>query len=788
MTLAAGTRLGPYEILSPLGAGGMGEVYRARDPRLHREVAIKVLPASFSADSERLRRFEQEARAAGMLNHPNILSVHDVGFEGGAPYVVSELLEGETLRSALGGGPLPVRKAIDYGAQIARGLASAHEKGIVHRDLKPENLFVTSDGRVKILDFGLAKVTEAEGGAGTSSRAATEVAATEPGVVLGTVGYMSPEQVRGRPASPQSDIFSFGAVLYEIVSGQKAFRGESAAETMSGILTKDPPDLSLGNPDIPRGLERVVRRCLEKSPEQRFGSARDLAFDLEALAEPGSPAFAPPGARAKRPTGWIVAAVAAVALGAAALLLRPRSAAIETLAVLPFVNGTGDSSVEYMSDGITESLINSLSRLPNLTVMSRNSVFRYKGRETDAQAAGQALKVQAVLTGRVVQRGSDLSISAELVDTHSNRHIWGDQYQRKASDILTVQEEIVGDISAALRRRLTGVEKERIGKAPTESTEAYGLYLKGRYHWNKRNSEDLGKAIEYFRTAVEKDPGYALAYTGLAEAYATLPAYGFPPRDSLAKAKAAALKALEIDDRLAQARVALAATYEDLDWDFPAAEREYRKAIEIDPKYATAHHWYGLYLSFMGRTDEAIREMERAHQLDPASLVINVGRTVSYVYARRYDTALEAARETVALDRNFAGGHGWLGVVLEQKNQHAEAIAELEEAVRLFGRNTEAVAALAHTYAVSGRRSEALGIIEELKTKWPGQGYEPEVNIAIVDVGLGRNDEAIEWLEKAYKIRSFWLLQLGLKVDPRWDPLRSDPRFADLLKRIGFPP
>jgi serine/threonine protein kinase/Tfp pilus assembly protein PilF len=786
MTFSSGSRLGPYEILAPLGAGGMGEVYRAKDPRLDRSVAIKVLPAAFSENADRLHRFEQEAKAAGALNHPNIVAVYDVGTHEGMPYVVEELLEGETLRQMLAGGKLSPRRAIDYSLQIAHGMATAHEKGIVHRDLKPENLFITRDGRAKILDFGLAKLTPIETEAASSTRARTETAGTEPGVVLGTIGYMSPEQVRGRPADPRSDIFSFGAILYEMLSGERAFRGESAAETMSAILTKDPPDLSIANQDISLGLDRVVRHCLEKSPEQRFHSARDLAFDLEALY-PVSAGSSPPAARAAvQPIRWIAGAAAGITLVAAVLLLRPRSGTIESLAVLPFVNASSDSNIEYLSDGMTESLINSLSQLPNLTVMSRNSVFRYKGREMDAQATGRELRVQAVLTGRVVQRGPDLSVSAELVDTRSNRHIWGDRYNRKLSDILAVQEEIVSDISGKLRRRLTGEEKRRLGKGLTENTEAYDLYLKGRYHWNKRTAEDLQKGIGYFAQAIEKDPTYALAYTGLAESYAILPFYGFPARESLSKAKAAARKALEMDDTLPQAHAALASTYEDLDWDFPASEREYRRAIELDSKYPTAHHWYGLLLAFMGRSDEAIREVDRAYKLDPLSLPISVVRSPTFYYARRYAEATNAARETLELDKSSASAHLWLGVLLEQKKQLPEAIAELEEAVRLFGHHNEALASLGHAYAVSGKREEATRLIEELKT-WPQQGYDPFVNIALVEVGLGRNEEAMEWLEKAYEIRSFWFLQLGLKVDPRWDSLRSNPRFQDLLKRIGFP-
>jgi serine/threonine protein kinase/tetratricopeptide (TPR) repeat protein len=763
----------------------MGEVYRARDPRLGRDVAIKVLPTSLSADPDRLRRFEQEARAAGMLNHPNVTLVHDVGAEGGAPYVVSELLEGDTLRALLAGGRLPLRKAIDYATQIARGLSAAHEKGIVHRDLKPENLFVTRDGRVKILDFGLAKLTGPEDGAAPASRAPTEAAATEPGVVLGTVGYMSPEQVRGRPAGPQSDIFSLGAVLYEMISGQRAFRGESHADTMSGILTKDPPDLSLGNPEVPRGLERVVRRCLEKSPEERFDSARDLAFGLESLSEPSQSSSGSEARPGKRRIPWIIGV--AVGLSGAFILFRSQTGRIESLAVLPFVNASGDPALEYLSDGMTESLINSLSQLPNLAVMSRNSVFRYKGREADVQAAGRELKVQAVLTGRVVQRGTDLTVSAELVDAGSNRHIWGDKYLRKTSDVLVVQEEIVGDISRALRRRLTGEEKRRLSKGITENTEAYGLYLRGRYHWSKRTAEDLRESIDNFQRAIEKDPAYGLAYTGLAESYAVLPIYGLPARDAYGRAKASALKALEIDETLAQPHAVLGLVHENLDWDFPAAEREFRRAVELDPKYPTGRHWLAVFLASMGRTDEAIAEIDRAYELDPLSLIIGSVRGLVFCYARRYGDAIDATRRTVALEKSFPPAHLWLGISLEQAKQLPESVQELSEAVRLFGRHNEALAALAHAHALSGNREEAARLIEELK-RWPEQGYDPAVNIALVETGLGHKDEAFAWLDKALQARSFWFVQLAVKGDPRWDPLRSDPRFADLLKRIGLPP
>jgi serine/threonine-protein kinase len=787
VTLLAGSRLGPYEIVAPIGAGGMGEVYRAKDPRLGREVAVKVLPASFSSDPDRMRRFEQEARAAGILNHPNITAVYDVGTLDGSPYVVSELLEGETLRSRLAGGALAPRRAIDYAIQIAHGLAAAHEKGIVHRDLKPENLFVTKDGRVKILDFGLAKLTRREE-VGRETDLPTTAAGTEPGIVLGTLGYMSPEQVRGKPADARSDIFSFGAILYEMLSGKRAFHGDSAADTMSAILMKEPEELSASNRNLPPGLDRIVRHCLEKNPEARFHSTHDLAFDLEALSDATSPALVSGPPTAVRPAWIISGAVVLAALLAAALLLLPRRGAIKSLAVLPFVNASGDPATEYLSDGITESLINSLSQVPNLTVMSRNSVFRYKGRETDAQAAGKQLKVQAVLTGRVVQRGDDLSVSAELVDTRNNSHMWGDQYSRKRSDVLTIEEAITQDISTRLRQRLTSEEKERLAKRYTENTEAYGLYLKGRYHWNKRTAEDIQKGIEYFQQAIERDPGYALAYAGLAESHAVLHQYaGLPSTETLPKAKAAALKALEIDETLVQPHVTLAFVEENHYWNFPAAEREFKRAIELDPRYPTAHHWYSLYLSLFGRFEEAMREADRAYELDPLSLIINNLRSFCFRHGRQYDKAIEAARKTLELDRSFATAHLSLGIALEAKGRMPEAIEEFEEAARLSRRGLEAVADLGHAYAVSGRREDALQSIEELK-RLLERGQDPLANIALVYAGLGQKDRAIEWLENAYKSRSGWLIFLGLRVDPRWDGLRPDPRFQDLMRRIGLTP
>ncbi len=780
MTLAAGARLGPYEILSPLGAGGMGEVYRAKDPRLGREVAIKVLPASFSQDPDRLRRFEQEARAASALNHPNILTIHDIGTHDGSPYVVSELLEGETLRGRLVGALSP-RKAIEYALPIAHGLAAAHEKGIVHRDLKPENIFVTKDGRVKILDFGLAKLTRPETAGSPLTQAPTATAGTEPGVLLGTLGYMSPEQVRGKPADARSDIFSFGAILYEMLSGKRAFHGDSTADTISAILTKEPPDLSITNRNISPGLERVVRHCLEKGPEQRFQSARDLAFDLEALSDVSAPALAP-RARPRARTLRLGAVLVAVLLGlvAAALLLWPRAKAIESLAVLPFSNAGADPNAEYLSDGITDALINSLSQLPNVTVMSRDSVSGYKKRDIGAQAAGRELSVQAVLKGKLLQRADDLLITAELVDVRRNSHLWGGQFHRKLSEIQTVQEEMAGQISAKLRGRLSGEEKKRLTKRYTENAEAYQLYLKGRYFWEKRTEDSLKKSIDYFNQAIEKDPAYGRAYAGLAEAYSVLSSWGvMPPKESYPKARAAAAKALEIDDSLVEAHACLG-LLTSYDWAWSAAEREFKRAIELNPNYATAHHWYGMLLASLGRSDEAIAELHRAKELDPLSRIIQANNARISLYARQYDRALEEARKTIEQFPDYFNGPLMLGRAHEAKGMLEQAIREYREAVNLGG-GPLALSALGGAYALSGRRVEAQTTLEELKSL-ATRRYVPPYYIATIYQDLGEKDRAFEWLEKAYADGSWDLV--FLKVNPVWDPVRSDPRLADLLRRL----
>ncbi len=782
MTISAGTRLGPYEILGQIGAGGMGEVWRAKDPRLGRDVAIKVLPASYSQDADRLRRFEQEARAAGVLNHPNITAVYDIGQHDGSPYVVQELLEGETLRTALSGGKLSERRAIDYGLQIAHGLAAAHEKGIVHRDLKPENLFVTNDGRVKILDFGLAKLMHSEE-AGVQTNLPTATAGTEPGVVLGTLGYMSPEQVRGKPADARSDIFSFGAILFEMLSGRRAFQGDSAADTMSAILREDPPDLSLANQSLALGLGRIVRHCLEKNPERRFHSAHDVAFDLESLSDASVPTLAV-RAHEQKPIRklrfiWAVAGVAALLAAMAAVLvsLRPHQVGIDSLAVLPFRSMSADADTDYLSDGITDSLTNKLSQLPALRVVARTIVSPYKGHDSDTKKIGRELDVKAVLSGKVTRRGDSLLVQAELVDVRAGSQLWGESYTRKVVDIQSMEQDIAKEISDRLRPKLTGEDKKRLSKSDTTNADAYQLYLKGRYAWEKRTTESLKQSIEYFNQAIEKDASYAVAYAGLSNSYAVLSAWDFmSPKESFPKAISAAKRALEIDDGLAQPHATLGWALTAYDWNFPAAEKEFRTAVQLDPGYATAHHWYGLMLSALARSDESIAELGLATKLDPFSVVMQTNTVRVFIHARQSDRAVESARSVVERQPTSDLAHLWLGYAYESKGMLADALAEYSKS-----KNT---AGIGRVFARMGRRSEARAIASDLEQK-ASRAYVSPFDIARVFAALGDKDRAFEWLDRAYADHSTNLLYA--KVNPNLDELHSDPRFTELLRRMNLP-
>jgi serine/threonine-protein kinase len=798
VALEAGSRLGPYEVVGLLGSGGMGEVYRARDPRLEREVAIKVLPEEV-ADRKHLGRFEQEARAAGALNHPNVLAVYDVGTHDGAPYVVSELLEGQTLRTRLEGGSLPVRKALDFALEIARGLAAAHDKGIVHRDLKPDNVFVTNDGRVKILDFGLAKLTRPtplvrEGDQGTGPRA------TESGVVLGTVGFMSPEQVRGEAVDHRSDIFSFGALLYEMLTGVRAFRRDSAVETMNAILKEDPPEVSRTGRGISPGLARIVRRCLEKRAGDRFRSAHDLALALEAASSgvSGPSREADGGGGAALAFGWakhhkkrLVAALAAMVLVGVGvyrgLVRSPAPAvvgAIDSVAVLPFENVGGDPDREYLSDGIAESLLNELSRLPDLKVIARSTSFRFRGKEVDPRKVGRDLKVGAVLTGRVSQRGDTLVIGAELVDVAQGTQLWGERYNTRMADISTLQHDIARDISRRLRRKVAPRDETSPTTRHTENSEAYRLYLLSRYHYRTQTTPGgLKRAVEYAQQSIEKDPTYAPAYAALADSYIGLGLImQLSNRDALSRARTAAMTALEIDESLPEAHFDLAQVQGRLDWDWAGAERGYKRALELDPNSADAHGWYSFHLIIMGRFEEGIAHAKRAVELDPLSGGrLGIGR--AYFFARQFDQALRAAREALEFGSN-PGIHYLFGWVYREKGMYEEAIAEFRELLKQKPRAAAALAHLGNAYARAGRVREARECLRQLKQRSDVEPVET-YGVAIIHAGLGEKDQAFEWLERAYEVRDQGLL--FLKVGPDLDPLRSDPRFQDLLRRMNFP-
>ena len=800
MALSAGTRLGPYEVLAPLGAGGMGEVYRARDTRLGREVAVKVLPAAFSADPDRLRRFEQEARAASALNHPNILTIYDVGTHDSAPYVVSEFLDGETLRERLAGATLPARKAMDYGIQIAEGLAAAHEKGIVHRDLKPENLFVTKDGRVKILDFGLAKLTQPEVASGALTEVPTATAGTEPGVVMGTVGYMSPEQVRGQRADPRSDIFAFGAILYEMLTGRRAFRGDSAIETMNAILKDEPPEISASRPGLSPALDRVVRRCLEKSPEERFQSARDLAFALQETVSgtaAAPPATALPASRS-RSILWftslglslVALLVVLIATNAGGLRGRLRGRAtgprIESLAVLPLENLSHDPEQEYFADGMTEELITDLAQIRSLRVISRTSVMAYKATKKPLPQIGRELNADAILAGSVQKSGDRVRITAQLIHAATDRHLWARSYERDLRDVLSLQGEVARAVTKEIRAAVTPQEEARLAKVRPVDPEAHELYLKGRYYWNKRTESDVRRGLEFFQKAIERDPAYALAYDGLSGAWLALGFYeGLSPRETFPRAKAAATKALEIDDGLAEARAALAMVNLLFEWNWAQAESEFKKTLELNPNYPAGHHWHAEFLTAMGRHEEAVAEARRARELDPLSLIINawVGRQL--YFSRRYDEAIAECRKTLELDTNFVPAHWLLGSALVQKARYPEAVAEFQEAVRLTEGSPRYLARLGHAYAVMGKLDEARRLLDQL-VELSRHRHVSSYNLAVVALGLGERDRALGWLEKAYEERSSQMC--FLKVEPLWDALRPDPRFHEVLRQVGFTP
>ncbi|MFN0150157.1 MAG: protein kinase domain-containing protein [bacterium] len=794
MPLTSGTKLGPYEIVAPLGAGGMGEVYRARDTRLGRDVAIKVLPAHLSADADLRSRFAREARSISQLNHPHICTLYDVGQHDGVDFLVLELLDGESLRSRLAAGPFSIANAAEFAAQIVAGLAAAHDKGIVHRDLKPENIIITRDGALKILDFGLAKQTSPiAGGTDSASAETTPIDATMPGAIFGTVGYMSPEQVRGLPADARSDLFAFGAILYEMLSGRRAFAGASSAEVLSATLRDEPRALATLDARIPAELERIVGRCLEKDPAKRPESAKALAHDLRRMAAaPADSNASSRGAHRRSSSLWLAAVVAAAAIafivadagGIRSRLFEsapPRK--IVSLAVLPLSNLSGNSDDDYFADGVTEELRADLAGIVGLRVASRSAAARHAGSTQPVEEIARKLGVDALVRGSVARTGDRVSVDAALLDGASGRRLWSERFERDARDVPSLHGQIAGTIARKIRLDVSAEERKRLATARVVDPVAHEAYLRGRFYWNKRDKDALKKGLDQFARAVDLDPDYAAAYAGLADSYVILGVYNFmPPKEAFPAAKAAAAKALELDETLAEAHASLGDAHLHFDRDWEACKREHERALELDASYVTAHHWYGEYFIVMNRPDDALAEMREAVRLDPFSLVSNSQLAWALNMARRYDEAIEVARKTLELDSTWVAASLHLAFALEQTGKLDEAVGILENAA---ARSTDSrcAALLGRALACAGRTAQAKEILASLFER-AKLTYVSPYDFAQIYVGLGDTERALEWLGKALEDRAGLVPFLG--VDPAFDPLRSDPRFAEILSRAGL--
>jgi eukaryotic-like serine/threonine-protein kinase len=793
--LDSGMQIGPYRILGPLGAGGMGEVYRAHDARLGRDVALKVLPPRFAEDVDRLSRFEREARAVGALAHPNIVVVYDFGTDRGVTFAVTELLEGETLQERLSQSTLPWRKAVELAVAVAEGLAAAHTKGIVHRDIKPGNIFITTEERVKILDFGLAKLFAEGSDPKQADTQSYSPVLTKAGTVLGTVPYMSPEQLRGQPVDARSDIFSLGCTLYEMVAGRRPFTGRTDADTRDAILHNDPADLTDSGKEAPVELERLIRRCLEKNPNARFQSARDLAFALTDITTRSKETKAAT-ARSYWVLGLAAAAVVlAVGLGISLWSRNSPSTPIDlgksapaepvAVAVLPFLNATKDPEADYLGDGLPSGVIKSLSEVGELRVRSFNTVSRFRGPNLDLEELARKLKVQAVLIGKILPHKDGFSLSVELVNVVSDSVLWTERYDVKPTEIQSIQLAIARQICASLKVRMTAEEEKRFAKRYSDNAEAYQLFLLGRYHFYKQNTESLKKAEQCFLQAIHKDRGYALAYAGLAEVYRYRGAKETPATrlEDLALAKKAAQMALHLDEELAEAHIALGEILLRDDWDWAGAEKEFKRAVQLNPSQAHVVDAYFGFALRMGRFKEAEEAMKKASQLDPITPYINNDAPRLHYFMRQYALAIQEWRKLLEVDPDFLLAYYNLGFAHAQLGQYHEGLAAFQK-LRQLNDTTDNLALVAYGHAVGGDKEAARKILEELMAP-EKQPFVAGPHFAFIHIALGEKDQACDWLEKAFAVHSGYLTLL--KIEPVYDSLRSEPRFVALLKKMNFP-